>query len=346
MNHRVKLRALAPLLLIALAFACSGGDSSGDDPSPSGDGDGDASPGDGDGDMGGAPGGDGDGDGGMGGASGGDGDGELVSQPTSPDCNLSGVWAVVAKTVTSAAGGEQIANRWYLYEISQQGNDVEVVRSLDCKVRVENSGGVATEVTISDDALVGILENNPRGGLKGTFSQEDGNCLLDFDREYTVLGLASETYLPEDPSTRPPLDTLPALPTEAEPAGAEDWDGDGTPGLLFNVTTLGGFLTGSRNSVQRGFIEFDSDESNPDYTIALGSTIFTVNNSTAIEEVVMAASSDTFKTLGTLEGSDHPVTFTRLGNSRSAARLPSDAAIPEDDLEACLALEQEFPYSQ
>ena len=342
----MQLRILAPPFLLALAFACSGTDSESDqDQNPSGDGDG-APGGDGDGDMGGASPGDGDGD--MGGAPGGDGDGddELVSKPASPECNLSGVWAVVAKTVTSAAGGNQVANRWYLYEVGQIGDDVEVVRSLNCKVRVENAGGVATEVTISDDALAGILKNNSHAGLHGTFSKSEDVCVLNFDRQYTVLGVKPDDYLPKDPNTRPALDTLPALPSENQPDGAEDWDGDGTPGLLFNVKTLGGFLEGSRNSVQRGFVEFDSDETEPRYTIPVDSTAFTVNNTTAIEENVIAASSDTFKTLGTLKGSDHPVTFTRLGDTRASARLPSDAKVPEDDMEACLALEQEFPYSQ
>ena len=337
----MQLRLLAPPLFLALAFACSGTDSESDqDQPPSGDGDGD-----GDGNMGGAPAGDGDGD--LGGAPGGDGDDELVSMPASAECDLSGVWAVVAKTVTSVPNvGDQIANRWYLYEVSQLGDDVEVIRSLNCKVRVENAGGVATEVTISDDALAGILKNNSHAGLHGTFSKSEDVCVLDFDRQYTVLGVKPGDYLPKDPSTRPALDTLPALPTENQPDGAEDWDGDGTPGLLFNVKTLGGFLEGSRNSVQRGFVEFDSNETEPEYTIPVDSTAFTVNNTTAIEENVIAASSDTFKTLGTLEGSDHPVTFTRLGDTRASARLPSDARIPEDDMEACLALEQEFPYSQ
>lgn len=321
----------------------SGGDGDGDgDAAGDGDGDGDT-PGDGDGDTGG-----GSGDGGMGGGTGdGDGDGDgsdapIVSNPADAECNLAGVWAVKTKTRTSAASMDQVANRWYLFEISQDGEEVEVVRARDCHVRVEDDDEiVSTVVTISDGALQGILDHSSSSGLRGIFAKNGDVCDLDFERRYFVLGLP-ESYLPENPEARPELSELTPLPTESDPAGAEDWDMDGDLGLTFQVDSL---IDGTRSSVQRSYIEFDSDAESPEYTIAFSSTEFTVNNLTALSESVLSASGEFLKSVGTLEGTDHPVTFTRLGDTYETAGLPSGAPLPESDFDVCKALEDEFPFS-
>jgi hypothetical protein len=138
------------------------------------------------------------------------------------------------------------------------------------------------------------------------------------------------------------LNDLPPLPTESDPTGAEDWDLDGDLGLTFEVNSL---VDGTRSSVQRSYIEFDSDSSNPNYTISVDSNEFTVNNLTAISESVLSASGEFLKTVGTLQGTDHPVTFTRLGDTTETAELPSGAPLPEEDFELCQALEDEFPFS-
>ena len=317
------------------------GDAAGDgDGDTAGDGDGDLGGGPGDGDMGGASG-DGDGDGDAAGDGDGDG-GPLVSNPADAECNLAGVWAVVTKTRTQAASMDQIANRWYFFEISQDGEAVEVVRGANCQVRVEDDDEIiSTVVTISDEALQGILDNSSPAGLRGTFSRNGDVCDLDLERQYFVLGLP-ESYLPLDPESRPDLADLPPLPTEEDPDGAEDWDGDGQLGLGFQVASL---ASGTRSSVQRSYIEFDSDSNNPDYTIDLSSSEFTVNNLTAISESVLSASGEFLKTVGTLEGTDHPVTFTRLGDTHETAELPSGAPLPEGDFDLCKTLEEEFPFS-
>lgn len=237
---------------------------------------------------------------------------------------------------------DQIANRWYLFEISHDGENVEVVRGANCQVRVEDDNElIGTVVTISDEALQGILDHSSPAGLVGTFSKNGEVCELDFERQYFVLGLP-ESYLPENPEERPALSELPPLPTKADPTGAEDWDMDGELGLAFSVDSL---ASGTRHSVQRSYIEFDSDSSNPEYTIALDSSEFTVNNTTAISESVLSASGSFLETVGALQGTDHPVTFTRLGDSYETARLPSGDALPESTFEMCKALEEEFPFS-
>jgi|GEM_PF-6801804 len=346
----MKLRYLVPLSALALATACGGGDDTGsaDDESTTGDGDstGDGDPGDGDST--------GDGDDTIGGMGGGDGssdngntDAEIVAAPSDADCDLSGVWAVEANTHTTAdlpTGGtqDQRAKRWYLYEISHDGDDVEIVRSLNCQVHVEGGTGLTgVTVTLEDTSTSSILERNSHAGMKGTYTKSGEVCELDLDRGYSVLGVNKGTYLPADASARPELSELTPLPTEGATDGAEDWDGDGDPGIAFTVDA---FLPGTRNSAQRSYFEFDSDSTNEDYTIALSASTFTVNNLTSIEEQVLSADNDLLKTAATLSGTDHPVTFTRLGDNRATATLPGDATIPEDDLEACKALQTAFPY--
>jgi hypothetical protein len=324
-------------------LACSGDNGSSGDGDDGGDGDaGDGDTGDGDGDVGD---GDGDGDDSLGGGSGdGDGDGNtpavIVSEPSDPDCNLAGVWAIVTKTRTTAASMDQVANRWYLYAVSQQGDSIEVVDSVSCHVRVEDADElVSTVVTISDDALRAIVQRESHRGLSGTFTKNGDSCDLDFDRQYLVLGLPN-SYLPADPLARPELDELPALPTEQDPEGAEDWDMDGQLGIGFAVQSL---ASGTRNSVQRSYNEYES--SSPNYTIGLSSSEFTVNNVTSISESVIHATSSFLRTTGTLTGSDHPVQFTKLGDSFETAELPSGAPLPSSSFALCKALEEEFPFS-
>lgn len=336
-----------PLALAFLAPACGGGD---EDASPNGDGDGDGD-GDviGDGDIVGDGDGDGDGDasggGNMGGGNGdgdGDGDGDsLVSNPLNAECDISGVWAVVTKTKTRASGLDQVANRWFLYEFSHDGEQVIAARTTNCQVRVEDDDEiVGIAVTISDDGLTGVLQNSTDTGTTGTFKKNGDACDLDMARVYFVLG-ADSSFLPENPEERPELETLTPLPTAEDPEGAEDWDGDGDLGLAFNVAS---WVSGTRNSVQRAYQEFDSDSENEDYTIALDATAFTVNNLTAISESIISAD-DGLNAVGSLRGSDHPVTFTRLGDNRASAKLPSGDALPATDFEICKALEEEFPFS-
>src|SRR5690606_30199702 len=106
--------------------------------------------------------------------------------------------------------------------------------------------------------LSAIAQRESHRGLSGTFTKNGELCDLDFDRQYLILGLP-ESYLPEDPLERPELDELPALPTEEDPEGAEDWDMDGQPGIGFMVESL---ASGTRNSVQRSYNEYES--SSPD----------------------------------------------------------------------------------
>ena len=164
-------------------------------------------------------------------------------------------------------------------------------------------------------------------------------CDLDFNRQYLALGLP-ESYLPEDPRDRPELDELPALPTDENPEGAEDWDMDGQPGIGFRVDSV---ASGTRNSVQRSYNEYES--SSPDYTIALSASEFTVNNLTSISESVIHATGTFLETTGTLTGTDHPVHFTKLGDTFETAELPSGAPLPSSSFALCKALEEEFPFS-
>jgi hypothetical protein len=187
-----------------------------------------------------------------------------------------------------------------------------------------------------------IVSTNSHAGLSGTYASNGDGCDLDMDRVYFVLGADPSLFLPEDPSARPELVDLPPLPTEDDTTGAEDWDGDGELGLAFEVDA---FVSGTRNSVQRAYQEFESDGGNPDYTIEHSAATFTVNNLTAISESILSADNALLESVGSLNGSDHPVTFTRLGDSRETAEFPSGDPVPSSGFDVCKALEEEFPFS-
>jgi hypothetical protein len=103
-----------------------------------------------------------------------------------------------------------------------------------------------------------------------------------------MLGGSEDALLPADFASHPALTDLPALPKVDDPlkpsmvaAEAEDWDGDGIPGVGFRIT---GFAPGVRSAVQRDWREYATTE-----PIAARALTFTVPGGFDLQESVLRA---------------------------------------------------------
>jgi hypothetical protein len=122
------------------------------------------------------------------------------------------------------------------------------------------------------------------------------------------------------------------------PAGAEDWDNDGQPGIAYNVSGLG-----SRSVVQRDWNEFFSDDMNP---VPLSAAEFTVRADFDNQEQILATSGTLGGLLkaGSAPASNlrHRVVFRRLGKSESDAAVM--AIHGSDELQTCFKVQDALPH--
>ncbi len=198
------------------------------------------------------------------------GDGVISSSPScsSPErdtaCDMTGFWGARETEYErdSIVGSLQISSQWYFFHLTQTANDFVVDEALDCGVHVTGSA----TVEYSAASLRALIYANrmddatgAHGARHGTSQAVTGGCAVTFDRWYSVRG-AEDSFLPADFTTHPALSSLTPLPTESDPvngtdspAGITDPDGDGIPGVAFDVT---GFVTGIRNSAQRVWQEY------------------------------------------------------------------------------------------
>lgn len=175
-----------------------------------------------------------------------------------PACDLTGHWAVEKVTISSAsiAGVGDLEgvtfNRMY-YHIVQDGEQIEVVDSLECGLFVEAAGAVP--VDISSDTAEALRCMVDSDGRTGTARVSDDQCEIAFDTHYTVRGLspleywldddwAPDTMEPSAPSKAAPMDPNCTCTTtscdcddtgrydpDTDEPGWEDWDRDGAPGI-------------------------------------------------------------------------------------------------------------------
>lgn len=205
------------------------------------------------------------------------------------DCDLGGYWAARATDYTRDAilGAVQTSSNWYLFRFEQRGGALSVAEELDCGVHVTGSETVDS----TPGTMRGVLYLNRMdgGGSRpargGASNAAPGGCSIALDRWYSIRG-AAEALLPGDFLAKPPLASLPPLPSVAdpvaghdEPAGATDPDGDGIPGVAFALT---GIVSGTRNSAQRDWREYASAA-----PAIAGALAFTVPGRFDLEEHVL-----------------------------------------------------------
>lgn len=260
-----------------------------------------------------------------------------ANTPQDPECDLNGIWIARLTTFSrdTVLSNIQTASNWYYYEIAQSGREVTITAALDCGIQVSGSA----DVTINGATTQALLTRNDQKGRKGTFEKDGDHCSLKIDRFYSTRGASRSTYLNADLSQRPELSSLtPALPTQAAPQGNEDWDGDGNPGIAFNVRDLG-----SRHVVQRDWNEFFSDTS---YQVSFQADKFVVRALFDSQEEILA----TTGTFGGLlvagsapaAGALHRITFQRLGRDKSDPKV--SAVRVADPLQSCFNVQDALPH--
>lgn len=192
------------------------------------------------------------------------GDGPTCSSPRRETaCDMTGYWAVRQATYLREPilGGLQVSSNWFFFRLEQEGDAFTVREALDCGILVT---GTAT-VRYTPDSLRSILHGSAMDGSsgrparRGTSRVVPSGCAVSFDRWYAVRGV-TDAFLPADFLAKPDLASLPPLPSVNDPtsatetpAGAIDPDGDGLPGLAFQIE---GIASGVRNAAQRDWKEF------------------------------------------------------------------------------------------
>jgi hypothetical protein len=281
------------------------------------------------------------------------GDGVIGSGPTcsdarrDTDCDMTGFWTVRESDYTcdSVFNNPQTSSNWYLYEIVQNGGTFQLTNSLDCGVHV--TGSVTVDYTIG--ALDAVMYENPmdgrgsHGSRHGTSAATEGGCAVSLERWYVVRG-ATSAFLPGDFAADPPLASLAPLPTVSDPingttfpAGATDPDGDGFPGVAFQIS---GLVSGIRDSVQRVWKAYQSIPGTP---IVAGALQFSVPGAFALQENILHVSqcgAGCALLTTPASPSTHPVstTFAFLGKTLGSARVSAIVAgAPGKNVDADLA---------
>ena len=275
-------------------------------------------------------------------------------------CDLTGFWSVretdyARDTVLQSI---QTSSNWFFYHVTQTANDFVVDQELDCGIHV--TGSATVEYTPA--ALRGVIYENrmddpasTHGLRHGTSTASGDGCAVTLDRWYSVRG-AETSYLPADFSLHQSNQELTALPTEADPvngtdtpAGTTDEDGDGLPGISFDIT---GFVTGVRNSAQRTWKEYATTAAAPVTAAAL---TFAVPGGFDVEEHVLrvtecgSACSLLASAANSAQGVPGRITFSFIGKTFGSARVAAVAAnVPrqsiDDDLTTCANVRLLLPH--
>jgi hypothetical protein len=265
-------------------------------------------------------------------------DGAVQSGPQDPECDARGVWIARLTTFSrdSIFSAVQTASNWYYYAISQSGADFTISSAMDCGLQTSGSA----DVTINQATTEALLKRNDQAQRHGTFYKEGDHCVFTLDRFYSTRGVPRAPYLPADTSSNPELSSLDPLPTLESPAGSEDWDEDGSPGIAFNVAGLG-----SRHVVQRDWNEGFSDE---EYPVALGASELLVRARFDNQENILATTGGLggllMATATPATDLKHRMLLRRVGSSEED---PAVVALHgADDVSTCFNVQDAMPHDR
>lgn len=230
-------------------------------------------------------------------------------------CDLTGLWIVKRVLFTTpnsalAPGAQKVSN-WDLYEIEQSGDDFTVQSHLMAGIVTTGDA----RVSLSDATLGALQEHMNHSGRRGTFKPAAGACAFTIERTYAVMGVTPIAFYRDgvaDPPGRidgnPDASTLEPLPSMGGNPGADDWDGDGKPGIQFVITDspLG---SGVRHETQRDWQEMSG-------TVAAGSDEFEVPVTWNFEETVVEASNPFFAVVAVVrDGAPHTAIWKRTDDA-------------------------------
>jgi hypothetical protein len=198
-----------------------------------------------------------------------EGDGDDCTNAHKPEaCDMTGYWVARETDFTrdQVIDAVQTASTWFVYHFAQHGSSFEIAEDIHCGIKV--TGSATVEYTKGTERAFlyanDMTKAGPHGPRKGTFEPAGDGCRFELDRWYNIRG-GVLSLLPGDFLGKPPLADLPALPSVPNPVhppnlpipGATDPDHDGHPGASYLVT---GIVNGIRNSVQRDYKEFASND--------------------------------------------------------------------------------------
>lgn len=258
------------------------------------------------------------------------------------DCDLTGVWIARQITVSEAISVPAYSNNWYYLELTHSGTAVEVTKHFDCGIEVLG----AVTVTLPRSALEAQLTHNVQTGRKLTMVKEGSSCHLESQRFWSIRGADENMYLPEgdrssEMDVRAVAASLP-LPTADKPAGAIDPDGDGKPGLAFEIT---GLISGTRNSVQRDWTRWFSDTG---YEIAPSNdwpSDLNIRADFDNEESVLDPREGLLSSGSTPKaGAKHTLRLRFLGRDSSDARVT--AIVKPGLVDTCYAIQDALPAEE
>lgn len=173
-------------------------------------------------------------------------EGQPGAPPAGP-CDLSGRWIMTERTMTTALLAKQLNRAWFYLELTQNGDQVSVARSVACGDTTE---GLYPIEVVNDDSKAWPAYDlrDQYKGRKGKSTKSANGCEVSFEKRAFVRGASVPAYL--DLSI--PLPTLPEKATDDEP-GWEDWDNDGQPGVTMKVS---GTISGALYTATRTWTEY------------------------------------------------------------------------------------------
>lgn len=189
------------------------------------------------------------------------------------DCDISGYWVAqfYGRNKPVNMNAEAVAWNWYYYELIDHGDEVEIVRGWDCGYQV---CGQMVHIELSNEQLEmfarrnrqdGVLYDHPSDPAQSLTvaprdfifkKQPDGTCYFEMSRWWWLRSAGVDKYPDREDFESMDIQTIQAqnpLPLKGVAANQHnDWDGDGTPGVMLSIDKPGG----SRSSAQRDWNEF------------------------------------------------------------------------------------------
>jgi hypothetical protein len=178
-----------------------------------------------------------------------------------PSCDLNGYWAAKQVLINqSDLAGEQQTAQWFYLVLAQHGDQVTVIDHHDCGLLTR---GVA-EAVVPRETLGVLARKNSWRERKAQVVRVAERCEVRFQRAWSVRGADPAAFLPRGVFAQCDLDCQreAPLPSAADPAGAEDWNGQtyAKPGFAMSIS---GATSGTRWTTQRLYSEWFSSEAYP-----------------------------------------------------------------------------------
>ncbi len=216
--------------------------------------------------------------------------GDCTNPTRDSACDLTGYWAIRESTYLrdQVFGGVQVSSNWYLYEVAQTASSFSIAASLDCGVHVSGSATIDYPPSTERSLIWQNAEDGSdgaRGPRQGTSTANAGGCAVSLGPWYFVRGVTT-SYLPDAFASDVPIESLPPLPSVADPvngnifpAGATDPTTIGIPGV---GTLVSGLAPGVRYAAQRSTTSFSAGA-----TVAAGALTFAVPGTFDVQENVL-----------------------------------------------------------